>query len=206
MADTELEALTAYTPSDDADVLYIVDVSTGVAHKLTVAQLKALVPTPTVSGTDSTQSNSTVTPASVTELETTLAPGIYRITGMIVWQSAATTTGASFFVRGNGGTVTRNVGHWYHVTTGGAAATGIADQATSVNTGQLIEGKSWRANNTDPTPCAGVDTANADELSAVDCIMTVTATTTLQLMFRSEVAGSAITIQPGTHLKIETVV
>lgn len=203
MANRELNALTAATTLTGSELVYVEQ--DGLGKRTTAAEVARSYGA-VVSGTNLTQTNSTVTPASVTELELSLPPGVYRITGMIVWRSAATTTGASFWVAGIGGTVTRNVGHWYHVTTGGAAATGVADQVTSVNTGQLIEGKSWRVNNTDPTPCAGVDTANADELSAIDCIMTVTATTTLSLMFRSEVAGSGITVMEGTHLKVETVV
>lgn len=149
-----------------------------------------------------TQANSTVTPAAITEFDTVLNPGTYEVKASLIWQSAATATGASFYLNCVGGAVTLNVGHVYTTSTGGTVTTGIADQATVAGTFQMIESRAWRVNNTDPGSVGGVDTINAHQLSVLEGVIVVTAQTTLSLMFRSEVTASAITMQVGSAQKI----
>lgn len=172
--------------------------SAGVEAKLAAAAATTTI----LKRLTATQANSTVTPAPITEFTTSLAPGTYEVKASLLWQSAALTTGASFYLNGNGGTVTVNVGHVYTTTTGGAATTGIADQATVAGTFQMIEARAWRVNNTDPGPIGGVDTINAHQLCILEATVVVTATTSLDVMLRSEVAASAITMQIGSILKI----
>lgn len=209
MADSELEALTALALANiaDTDVLYIVDVSAGTGHKVDASVLADYVHArgEVAKAVTATQTNTTVTPAAVTDLTTSLIAGTYRIKVWLVWQTAATATGASFFINCSGGTVTRNVGHVYTTTTGGTATTGIADQATVAATFQMVEARAWRANNTDPGPFGGVDTANADQFAVLEAIVIVTATTSMQIMFRSEVAASGVSIMTGTVLEYEKV-
>lgn len=207
MADTELENLTAYPTPDDADVMYVVDVSAGIAYKMTFAQLKTILGVETVKVASSTQTNTTVTPAAVTQLsQGAVAAGTYRYKAEIVWQAAATTTGISLYVGTTGGTVTRNVGHTYTTSTGTTATTGVADQATAAGTFQMLESRAWRANNTDPGPHGGVDTANADQFSVIEGIIVITsAVTSLDVMFRSEVAASGVSVMAGSSFMIEKV-
>lgn len=155
----------------------------------------------TVKSVGTQQNNATTTPAAITDFTTSLAPGTYRIRADLVWRSAATTAGAGFFINCSGGTVTRNTGHVYTTTTGTTATTGVADQATVAATFQMIEARAWRANNTDPGPFGGVDTANADQYAVMEAIVIVTATTSLQIMFDSETTDQ-VSIMPGSTLTI----
>lgn len=195
MADTKISALTAASlPLTGAEELALVQ--SGASRKVRADDLTNVKKAVTTS-----QANSTVTPASVTALEASLVPGTYTFKYWIVYQSAATATGIEMMAN-HTGTVTRLVATWYSLTTGGAAATGITDQASTA-TAQLIEGKGQRASasaagSTGATQ--GVDTANADQLAVMEGVVVVTATGTLRLMFASEVAASAVTIMPGTSL------
>lgn len=152
----------------------------------------------------STQANSTTTAASATGLETSLAAGTYLVKYWLCYRSAATTTGVEFRLNFATGAVSRIVGTWYTLTTGGAAATGVADQSTT-STAQMLEGKGQRANNAATGPMQGVDTANADQFAVFEAIVVVTTAGTLQLMFNSEVAGSAITLMEGTSIEAKKV-
>lgn len=204
MADVKVSALSASTTPDDDDVLYIVE--DGVSKKITVATLRSYLAVESRKVVTSTQTNTTVTPAAVTELSgTSLVAGTYRYKAEIIWQAAATTTGISLYITGTGGTVTRNVGHQYTTTTGTTATTGVADQSTVAATFQMLESRAWRANATDPGPYGGVDTANSDQFSVIEGIIVVTATTTLDVMFRSEVAASGVSVMAGSILKYEKV-
>lgn len=149
------------------------------------------------------QSNSTVTAAAVTGLATVVAAGTYLVKYWIVYRSAATTTGIQMYLRHNG-TTTRLAATWYTLTTGGAAATGIADQATTA-TSQMMEGKGQRASAVASGANAGVDTANADQFAVMEGLMIVTVSGTLDLMFNSEVAASAVTMMKGTTLVLTKV-
>lgn len=199
MADTKVSALPAATVPVDGAVLVPV-VQGGVSKKVSVSDLRG-EQTRTLTGT---QANSTVTPASATGLEYADLPvGTYLVKYWIVYQAAATTTGVEFRLNFTGA-VSRLVQTWYTLTTGGAAATGVADQATTL-TAQMLEGKGQRANNVATGPTQGVDTANADQFAVMEGVITVTAVGTLQFMFNSEVAGSAVTLQPGTTLTLQKV-
>lgn len=201
MADAELNALaSASLPLDTANDLLYVEQG-GIGKKIAVTDLKNEI----VKALTSTQSNNATTGASITQFETSLAPGTYEIKCSLLWQAAATTTGAAFYLNGSGGTVTKNVGHVYTTTTGTTATTGVADQATVAATFQMLESRAWRANNTNPGAFGGVDTANADQLAILEAVVVVTATTTLQVMFASEVASSAVTMQAGSSLKINKI-
>jgi hypothetical protein len=205
MPDTKVSALTAATSLAGTDSFYVV--VGGVSMRLTFSQLRALLGTETSKVVSSTQSNSTVTPAAITALSgDALVAGTYTYKASLLWQSAATTTGMTAYVRGNGGTVTKNVGHHYTTTTGTTATTGVADQATVASTFQTLESRAWRANDTNPGPYGGVDTANADQFSVIEGVIVVTATlTSFDVMFASEVAASAVTIQPGSTFVYEKV-
>lgn len=151
-----------------------------------------------------TQANSTVTPAVVTNLtKAGIVAGTYLFKYWVCYRAAATTTGIEMFVEFTG-TVSRLVSTWYTLTTGGAAATGVADQATTA-TAQMLEGKGQRVKNAASGPTQGVDSANADQFAVVEGLMIVTATGDLQLKFRSEVAASAVTMMEGTSLTLTKV-
>lgn len=199
MADTKVSALPAASTLDGTEQIPVVQ--GGISKRTTVADLRVI---DVVRSVTSTQANSTTTAAAVTQLSGSVAPGTYLVKVWLCYRSAATTTGVEIFLRTTGGTVTRCVATWYTLTTGGAAATGIADQATTL-TAQMMEGKGQRAAGVASGPMQGVDTANADQFAVLEGILIVTATTTLDVMFTSEVAASAVTIMEGTTLTLSKV-
>lgn len=132
-----------------------------------------------------------------------LGAGTYLFKAWVAWKTAATTTGIEMWAN-HTGTVTRFVSTWYTLTTGGAAATGVADQATTL-TAQMVEGKGQRAKDTASGPIQGTDTANADQFAVMEGIAVVTATGNFEIKFRSEVNASAATILTGTTLELRKV-
>lgn len=201
MADTKISSLTAASVASAANEFAINEA--GASKKLTAAQLKSYISPDTFVVMASDQANSTVTPASVTALEVTTAAGTYLMKYCVCYRAAATTTGIEMFLD-HTGTVTRLASTWYTLTTGGAAATGIADQATTL-TAQVMEGKGQRAKNVASGPMQGVDTAAADQFAVIEGLLIVTVSGTLKLMFRSEVAASAVTMMTGTTLVLTKV-
>lgn len=200
MADTKISALTAATAVVAANEFAINEA--GTSKKVTAAQIKTFVNNDTLVTLGSSQANSTTTPASATGLEVALTAGTYLIKHWICYQSAATTTGIEMYLNYTG-TFSRLVGTWYTLTTGGAATTGIADQATTL-TAQMMEGKGQRTN-TRSGPTQGVDTVNSDQFAVNEGILVATGSGTLQFMFCSEVAASAVTLMPGTSLTLTKV-
>lgn len=147
-------------------------------------------------GSDVNNSTTTLATAMTT---TGVGPGLYQFKYVVRYQSAATTTGIGLAVDH---TQTTNyfVSSYWFISTGGAAATGVADQVAATNAGQMAEGKSERVKGTVSSATAGVDTQNADMLAVVEGLIDVTANGDLLLEFRSEVATSQVTIKSGTSL------
>lgn len=199
MADTKVSALSAASTLDGTEQVPVVQ--GGVSKRTTVADIRTIDIVKVVS-TD--EANSTTTAAAISALTTSLVPGTYLAKVWLCYQAAATTTGLQLYLNCSGGTVTRCVATWYSLSTGGAAATGILDQATTL-TAQMMEGKGQRASNVASGPTQGVDTANADQFLVLEGIIVVTSTTSLQVLFNSEVAASAVTIQEGTTLTLSKV-
>ena len=201
MADTKISALPAVTTVASTDELPVNQA--GISKKVTALQLRTYVNADIFVTAVADQANSTVTAASVTGLDTTVGAGTYLVKYWVCFRSAATATGIEMYLH-HTGTVSRLVSTWYTLTTGGTAATGIADQATAT-AAQMMEGKGQRATNVASGTMAGVDTANADQFAVIEGIVVVTVSGTLQLLFRSEVAASAVTIMTGTTLTLTKV-
>lgn len=132
--------------------------------------------------------NSTTTPTTVMTT-TGLGAGTWAFKYLVRYQSSAATTGVGFCVN-HTGTTGAFLSTWSMTTTGGAAATGVADQVTSTNAGQLVEGKSERVKNTVSSASAGVDTINADCLAILEGLVVVTVSGSLELKHSSETAAS----------------
>ena len=197
MADTKVSGLDLVASLAETDLVPVI--ASGTSKRITVKDFRS----ERFIAATSTQANSTVTAASVTQLEAVVGVGTHLMKYWVCFRSAATTTGIQMYVN-HTGTTTRLVSTWYTLTTGGAAATGVADQATTL-TAQMMEGKGQRASNVASGPIQGVDTANADQFAVVEGIVIVTVSGTLQLMFNSEVAASAVTIMEGTTLTLTKV-
>lgn len=196
MADTKVSTLPPAGVLDGTELVPIVQ--GGVSKQTTVAAISAYDIVKTVAAA---ASNSTTTPAAVTDLNASLAPGTYLVKVWMVLQTAATTTGVGIHLNCNGGTVTTCAATWYSLTTGTTATSGVMDQASVAGTFQIMEGRAQRANNITGGPFGGVDTANADQFAVLEgVVVVVTATTTLQVMLTSEVAASAVSMRPGSTL------
>jgi hypothetical protein len=200
MADTKISGLTAATlPLDGTELLTVVQ--GGTSKKVTKADFSVIDLVKTLTAT---QANSTTTAAAATALAATVDVGTYLVKCWIVYQAAATTTGIQMYLD-HTGTAPQLAATWYTLTTGTTATSGVADQATTL-TAQMMEGKGQRADGVASGPTQGVDTANADQFAVMEGIITVTVSGTLNLMFNSEVAASAVTLQIGTSLVLTKVI
>ena len=119
---------------------------------------------------------------------TGVGAGTWRFRYAVIYQAAATTTGVDFAVN-HTGTVTRFVASSWLTTSGGSAATALADQVAS-NTANLVEGKAARAINTKFGSTLGVDTASADMLVIIEGTIVVSVSGSLELKHASELAAS----------------
>jgi hypothetical protein len=146
--------------------------------------------------------NATTTLATVMTT-TGVGAGTWRFRYTVRYQSSVTTTGVKFAVN-HTGTAGAFVLSWWMVSTGGAAATGVGDQVSAVNVGQLVEGKSERAKNTATTASAGVDTINADMLAIVEGMVVVTVSGNLEFKHASETANST-QVMADTMLELQKI-
>lgn len=131
--------------------------------------------------------------------------GVWKFKYTILYQTAATGTGIGFGVN-HTGTATMLQAAWRHITTGGAAATGIGDNDTSVVAGQLIEGKSEAIlNNIIGSTSVGVAVANNTILAVLEGVLNVSANGNIELKIASEVGGSAVRIMTGSVLELHKI-
>lgn len=214
MVDTKISALTAATAVVDANEFAINEA--GTSKKVTAAQIEAYLTTgiagnsgaagqrQTTMCLSADSSDVTVTTQTTVMTVTGVGAGTWRLKGTLIYQTAATTTGIGITVD-HTGTVTRFVSNWIHITTGGTAATGISDQSTATAAGQMVEGKAERAKDTRSSFTVGVDTANADELAVLDCVIIVTVTGQIELKIASEIGGSAVRLKAGSLLELTKV-
>jgi hypothetical protein len=126
--------------------------------------------------------------------------GTWNFAYHIIYQSAATTTGLGITVNHTGASPGNYVMQAAFASTGGAAATGVADQVQSSQTAGLIEAKAERVLNTISSQTVGVDTANTNCYIICSGALVVTNSGDLQLKVSSEVNGSNITVKSGSHL------
>lgn len=194
MPDVKISALpTASLPPSSGDLVPILQ--GGVSRQITRADLvndRVLTLT-------ATQANATTTPAAAAALATTVAQGQYLFKYWIAYRSSAVGVGIQISGQ-HTGTTTRFVGTSYHLTTGGGAATGIADQLSTA-TAQMMEGKAQRVSGAAPGATQGVDTANADMFAVLEGIAIVTVSGTLNLMFNASATGT-VTLMEGTSLTL----
>ena len=214
MADTKISALIAATAVAAANEFAINEA--GASKKVTAQQIADFAATNLTGSSGAASSNrttlclsansadSTVITQTVAMTITGIGVGTYRVKGTLVYQTAATTTGIAL-VLNHTGTLTRFVSNWIQLTTGTTASTGIGDQATTTNAGQLVEGKAERVKGTLSSASAGVDTINADQLAVMDAIIIVSVTGDVTLSIASEVAGSAVRLMAGSLLEVEKV-
>jgi len=133
---------------------------------------------------------------------TGVGAGTWRFRYTLLYQTAALTTGIAFGIN-HTGTVTKLRANWKHVTTGGAAATGVGDADTIVVAGQLVEGKEdFGLNAILGSASAGVDTINRDIIAIVEGIIVVSVTGSLELKIATEIAGSAVRITTSSMLEL----
>lgn len=131
--------------------------------------------------------------------------GTWQFNYHIIYQTAATTTGVGMYVNHTGASPGHFVAMSRFVTTGGAAATGVADQVAATNAGQLVEGKAERVLNTRSSPTAGVDTASANCYTVYSGLLVVTNTGDLQFKVTSEVNGSNVHVKAGSFLELKKI-
>ena len=214
MADTKISALTAATAAAGANELAINEA--GTSKKLTVDQIALYLQNNLTGSSGAAGANRTtlclsadsagVTVVTLTTVMTLTGAGVgtWRVKGVLIWKTAAAATGIGISLN-HTGTLTQFVSTWWTTTTGSTAATGVADQVTATNAGQLVEGKSERVKGTLSSALAGTDTAGGTQLSVIEAIMIVSVSGDVQLQIATEVAASAATLLAGSVLEIEKV-
>jgi len=214
MPDTKVSALTAVTAATLAQEVPVNDA--GTSKRLTLAMMGELffdrvIGASVLAGDFLTLQRLTANAPAITTVApvvvmttTGVGPGTWKFKYNIVYQSAALTTGIGVAVN-HTGTTGRFVLTSSFASTGGAAATGIADQITAVALPQMVEARAERVKNVLTGATQGVDTINADCLIVAEGLIVVTTTGQLELKIGSEVAGSAITIQADTCLELTRV-
>jgi len=199
MPDTKVSLLTAASALGMTDIVPVVQAGASkrasIAQVIDAAMTRIAGPTGVAGAymtwqtlTANATGNLTVTPAVV--MTTSSVPaGTYTFKYTIIYQSTATTTGVGFSVN-HTGTTGRFASRWSFGSTGGAAATGISDQISIVNAGQLMEQKSERVKATVSSSTAGVATINADQMAIMEGLIVVSTVGDLQLRHNSETAVS----------------
>ncbi len=171
-----------------AELLFVNGVTSAIQTQLNNKQT-----IPIINSTTTTQASTSTTYGNITELITTsLAIGKYRVHTMIRYQSAA--TGAGMGVRIAQGTATiGTVAAQFSV--GGFAADG-AGQTFQYTQTALADNKTSSA----------TLVANTTYLTTGIGFIDVTVAGTVAIQFRTEVNGTAVTIQSNSHVILERIV
>lgn len=205
MADTKVSAFPAASALTGAEETPVVQ---GGAHKKTtagaIARTYETVKVVTADVSESAAGNIVVSDLSMAGI----AAGTYRITGRILWKTAATTTGITMFFNASSSAGSNAVYATFTTpTTGTTQTTAIAQTSQPFgNNTMLLESKIQNALNSSPGGWAGVQAANQPVLTTVDGLLVVGGSLTFELKFASEAGGgSAATIMAGSVLSLEKV-
>lgn len=136
---------------------------------------------------------------------TNLAAGTYYFVCHLIYQTTAATTGIDLSVNFTGTSTHRIFEHRF-ASTGSAATTAAASEATAGGTGNTYEAQGTRNNNSIiGTGTVSVDTANADMLSEIHGFLVVTVSGDLQFKMGAEAAGLTCTARAGTFIELKKV-
>ncbi len=214
MPDSKISALTAASAAAGTNELAINEA--GTSKKLTVTQVADFLFT-RISGNSGaagpyktlqrlsadSASQTSVTPATVITT-TGVGIGTWHFEYNLIFQTAATTTGIKIS-NNHTGTVTTYQMHADFLSTGGAAATGVADAIAAGATTGLHEGFAERVINTSSKASVGVATANANQFIIVRGIIVVSATGSLEFKLGTEVATSGVLLKADSFLELTKV-
>lgn len=132
---------------------------------------------------------STATAYDFTGLSVTVQAGkVYLIRASGQWRSAATTTGMGLRL---GGSATATSVRYNSTVHGGAIANAETNSESALNT----------AASTSP----GVSSTNRDYGWTIDGLIVVNTSGAVAVQFASEIAGSAVTIQPDCYLELQEI-
>jgi hypothetical protein len=137
----------------------------------------------------------------ITGLTQTVGIGTWIFEYFVIYQTTATTTGVEFVVD-HTGTDTAFVSNMRFGTTGGAAATGIADQVGVGTAAGLMEVKTQRVAGARPGVTIGVDTINADCLMIVEGVIRVSGSGSLKLFMAAELSALVCRAKAGSAVRI----
>jgi hypothetical protein len=203
MADTKISALVAASAAALTNELPINEA--GASKKLTLAQIQALLGvTKVVMASDQADITGTGL-VELTELTVTgVGIGTWRFDYHIIYQTTATTTGVEFVVD-HTGTDTAFVSNAMFGSTGGAAATGIADQVGTGTAAGIMEVKAQRTAGARPGVTIGVDTINSNCLMRIEGTIVVSVSGSLQLFMAAELATLVCRAKAGSNLVLTRV-
>jgi hypothetical protein len=127
--------------------------------------------------------------------------GTWQFRYMVLYQTTATTTGVEFVVD-HTGTDTAFASNMSFGSTGGAAATGIADQVGVGTAAGIMETKTQRTAGARPGVTIGVDTINANCLMVIEGVIRVSVAGNLQLFMAAELAGLVCRAMAGSSVML----
>lgn len=142
-----------------------------------------------------------ITLVEIAGLTKAVGVGIWIFEYFMIYQTAATGSGVEFVVD-HTGTDTAFVSNARFGTTGGAAATGIADQVGVGTAAGLMEVKTQRTAGARPGVTIGVDTANANCLMIVEGVIHVSVAGDLKIFMAAELAGQVVRAKAGSAMRI----
>lgn len=214
MADTKISALTAITAAAAAQEFPVNDA--GTSKKITLAEIagymvKRIAGSSGAAGdyetwqnlTADTADQTSVTPA-VIMTTTGVGAGTWYFKYILIYQTAATTTGIRLNVN-HTGTVGQFQSDMWFPDTSATAATGVGKGLATAATGATYSSFPERAINTTTFASVGVSAANVDIPVYVEGIIVVTATGSLELKLGTEIAASAVRIMADSCLILKKI-
>lgn len=211
MADTKISALTAAAAAAGANEIPINEA--GTTKKLTVQQIADLLFTRINSSSgaagsyktlqklsaDSADQTST-TPAAVMTT-TGVGAGTWHFRYVLLYQTAATTTGIKVQVN-HTGTVGQFVSNFQHPASVATASNGIGATLVQGTAGNVWESRPESAKDTITAINVGVVSANTDVLAVVEGFLVVSVSGSLELKVGTEVNASACRIMADSLLEL----
>jgi len=210
MADTKISALTAVTASAAANEFAVNEA--GTSKKCSLQQIADFLFT-RINGSSGaagayktlqklsadSADNTTTAPADIMTT-TGVGAGTWHFKYVLIYQTAATTTGIALQVD-HSGTTGQFTEMWWQCTSGGTAANAIGIHITSA-AATLMEGKVSNAKAANGGATIGVVTANTDTQVILEGFIVVTVSGDLKLQMASEVAASAVRVMADSNLEL----
>ena len=211
MVDTKISALTAASAAATGNEFAINEA--GTSKKVNLQQIGSLLFTringstgasgeyKTLQKLSSNSADNTAAAPAVVMTTTGLGVGTWHFKYVVLYQTAATTTGIKL-IANHTGTVTRFNSIMYFTDNSATASTGVGNSATGAAIGRVFSVYAESAKNTGAFSSVGVQVANSNVLAVLEGSMVVSVSGNLELKIGTEVVGSAVRIMADSVLEL----